>query len=243
MFNFKKYYAYFLLVCLSKINGGQSCSEFGALLFDIAQIQKVLTEDIFCLYGARGNVIRPCLTNPILLYYNNKQNTFSNFGSSIYMMFSGNGVFFRDINDISGFVDFVGTAKNIVNYSNAIENTQYELLNFPFLAESMYNVTIQSKMLGFVVEGTYEYHDDSFLYFQMPFHYSILHPSLPSEIQGRFSTAIGYALKPSNYESSNAPNPVEKSSKDVIIDHTVVDSFGLANTILGYGKSYVMKRL
>lgn len=243
MLNLKKYYICFLLVCLGKIYGGQSCSEFGTLLFDIFQMQKILTEDIFCMYGARGNIVRPCLTNPILLYYNNTQNTFSNIGASVYMLSSREGVFFKDINNISGFIDFVGTAKNVVNYSNAIENTQYELLNFPFLAESMYSVAIKNKMLGFVLEGTYEYGDSAFFYCQMPFQYSIFYPSLPSEIQGRFSTAVGYALKPSSDDLSIAPNPVQKSSRDVIIENTVVDSFGLTNTILGCGKKICDERI
>lgn len=246
MFNVKRYLFLICISCMTFLNGSQSCIDTGTLLFDVAKLQKIFQEPIFSLFGVNGNVMRPILTNPSMIYYHGRENTFSNVTISGFLFLSGNnGIFFNGKHSAFGFINLVGTAKKIMEYGTALQNTQYELLNFPFLAESINSVNIQNKAIGFTLEGTYQLDEDLFLYTQIPFVYNILHPWLPSEVQGRYSTAVGYIFDNNSVMARNndMTSIDKKSSRDVIIEKTVVDSFGIANTIIGLGRKFCDEKI
>ncbi len=226
-----------ILFILNRQLCSQKCSTMIEFLFNTLKVNTIPKEPIFKLYGSNGITERSIVTTPIGLYYNFQQNTFPNISIDFLLLNSANGVYFGSNNRVSSFIMPESYIKEITNNIYPfLQNTHYEIFDLPFFGQSLDFISIEAKRLAFMINGTYAFNDTYFSYIQVPFIYKIFHPSMPSEIQGTISMEVSQLSSVDNKLLNQHSIGNEKSSRDLIIEHSVVDFFGVDNIVLGLGK-------
>lgn len=226
-----------LLFMLNREFCSQKCSTIIEFLFNTLKANTIPKEPILKLYGSGGIIERSVVTTPVGLYYNFQQNTFSNISIDFLLLNSVNGVYFGSDNRVSSFIKPELYIKEITkNIYPFLQNTRYEVFNLPFFGQSLDFISIEAKRLTCMINGTYAFNDNCFTYVQVPFVYKIFHPSMPSEIQGTISMEVSQLSSSDNQFLNQNSIATEKSSRDIIIEHSVIDFFGVDNIVLGVGK-------
>ncbi len=222
----------FILCVPVNLFNSANCKDIFQFLYQTVSLKDVLSENIFNLYGAQGINYRNIVTTPIGLYYNNIDSLFNNFGINIFYLEMPNGVLFGESNKVSAIID----PKGLVDFYNEkiislLKNTVYGSINVPFLGEALDYINILQKRLGCIIQGAYQLNNDVFMYLQLPFVYTIYHPNMPSELQGAISMEVAQFNFSPNKIEVNSIN--KNNSRDLIIKHTVYDTFGLDKSVLG----------
>ena len=217
--------------CFSSTN----CKDVFQFLYQTVGLKNALKNNIFNLYGSGGINYRSIVTTPIGLYYNNTDAFFNNFSVNIFYLGMPNGVLFGDSNKASALIK----GNNLVEiYTekiiNFLQNSPYIAINFPFLGEAFDYINIIQNRLGFILQGCYELNNNTALYIQLPFIYCIYYPSIPSELQGVISMEIAqFGFSPNELENNPSVNFNKSTSRDVMISHSVYDTFGLDRSVAG----------
>lgn len=218
--------------------GIDQCSPIVQFLFNTLKIQNIVKNSFFNLYGSGCIVERSIITTPIGLYYNFQQNTFNNINASFFILNSNRGISFNNKNSISAFITPESYIKNINEHIFPfLKNTRYESFNLPFFGETLDYISVYAKRIGFILNGTYQFNDNIAAYIQLPFVYKVFHPNMPSEIQGVISMEVDQIFSNDNILQEK-PVRNQKNSRDIIIEHSVIDFFGVSNSVLG-----IMKKL
>jgi hypothetical protein len=215
------------------------CKDIFQFLYQNSGLKDLLQENIFNIYGARGINYRSVVTTPIGLYYNQTDSLFNNFSIAFLYLNTPNGVLFGENNNLSALIN----TRSLVDLysqkiSNFLEDTPYLSFNAPFFGQSFHYINIIQNRFAFMVQGAFELSNRFFLYGQLPFIYNIYYPSIPSEIQAMISMEITqFGFNQKELEAGN--NSIKKNtSRDVIINHSVYDTFGLDKSVIGIGSKW-----
>lgn len=222
-----------ILYFTSNLLASSNCKDIFQFLYQTAGLKDVLKENIFNSYGSSGINYRNIVTTPLGLYYNNIDSLFNNFSLNLFYLSTSGGVLFGNNNTLSALINTRGLV-NLYNEKiiNFLQHTPYASINVPFLGEAFDYINIIQKRLGFILQGGYELQDNIFIYVQLPFTYNILYPSIPSELQGVISMEIAqFGFNPNELEKNITQNT--KTGRDIIIAHSVCDTFGLDKSVIG----------
>jgi hypothetical protein len=226
-----------ILFILNRQLCSQKCSTIIEFFFNTLKLNTIPKQPIFKLYGSSGITERSIVTTPIGLYYNFQQNTFSNISIDFLLLNSVNGVYFGSDNRVSSFIMPESYIKGITsNIYPFLQNTRYEIFDLPFFGQSLDFISIEAKRLTCMINGTYAFNDTCFSYIQVPCIYKVFHPSMPSEIQGAISMEVSQLSSVDNQLLNQHSIGSQESSRDIIIEHSVVDFFGVDNIVFGLGK-------
>lgn len=211
-----------------------NCKDIFQFLYQNSGLKDLLKENIFNTYGARGINYRSVVTTPIGLYYNQTDSLFNNFSIAFFYLNTPNGVLFGENNNLSALIN---TRSLVDLYSQKIisllEDTPYVSFNAPFFGQSFYYINIIQKRFGFTIQGAFELSNNLFMYGQLPFIYNIYYPSIPSEIQAVISMEVAqFGFNQNELQTGHNFNK-KNTSRDIIINHTVYDTFGLDKSVIG----------
>lgn len=178
-----------------------------------------------------NTVIRDILTTPTELYYNNSDFFNEHINVNISVLAMPDGIFFNSCSkNISTVFNTAGLVSSFMKIEQSLLNgTKYASLNIPLLSECLYYIGTNAIKTTAVLEGMYEFNNNFYCYAQIPLTYQLYYPSIPSEMQSTISMEITQLnFDPLANQSHLKEN---ENSKNIIINHSVADFFGLERSI------------
>lgn len=171
---------------------------------------------------------RDILTTPTGLFYN--QNNFFLPQVNIdffFIQISGGIALSPDSKELISLFN-MPTIDGVFKLSSVLLNgKQYSAIDFPFILNTFRYITVNDIRLGSIIQGSHEIKKNILLYAQIPFTYNAYYLSLPPETQSTLSTEIA------KLQFSEKENKNKKDERNVIIEHTVADFFGIERSIIG----------
>lgn len=170
--------------------------------------------------------VRDILTTPTGLFYNKNDFLSPQIDINFFFTQIPGGIAFpsKELQHVFN----MSTIDNIFKLSSILLNgKQYSSIDFPFIINTFGYITVNDVRLGSIIQGSYELQKNILLYGQIPWTYNAYYLSLPSETQSTISTEI------SQLQLNKHQNKKNESGRDIIIEHTVADFFGLERSILG----------
>jgi hypothetical protein len=219
---------------MSFLSASVNCKDLFQFLYQNSGLKDILKENIFNTFGAKGINYRSFVTTPIGLYYNGTDAFCNNISGALFYLTTPKGVILGEKNSFSALIN----SRSLVDlYSdkiiNLLQDTPYVSFNAPFLGQAFDYISILQKRIGFSLQGAYQLNNNLFMYAQLPFIYTIYYPSIPSEIQGVISMEVAqFGFNQDVAEQDFLPK--KKNSRDLIIEHTVYDTFGLDRSVIGF---------
>lgn len=235
-FNFwdsKKFILSFLILSSFLYSSDSDCI---TVLNFLTSSQINITELLKTYLYKRVNSInqRNIVTTPTGLYYNNSDFFSNHLSLNVFCLTMPSGVYFTECsNKLSSLFNLSEIVnKFIVITDNILSGTKYASLNLPMLAKCVDYIAVNGIRTGGIAEGMFEINKSCFAYFQLPLLYQLYYISVPSEMQSTISMEITQL----NFDplAAETNKLYENSSRDVIIQHSVFDTFGFDRSILGF---------
>lgn len=214
------------------------CSAILNLLYNTLGVDQIITKNIVNTYGSNAVIERSFVTTPVGLYYLNQDSLYSHFSLNIFYLVIPEGVVFGKNGNTIGALFCPQSLVPFYNnkITDFLDQTPYSIVDFSYLAKMFNFINVIEKKVGCSVDGAYQLDSGLLIYMQFPFIFKVFHPSMPSEMQSVISMETAqFGFNPS-IPSQNTLSG--RSSRDILMKHSVYDTFGIENPVIGIYKDF-----